>query len=180
MTSDNKAHAGYLLFPKVHELVYPQCVWLEEYIVFEMIKKKQWKKNNKPKFEKVLFFFSGQQNKIWACGFLWFTGPVGLWSAKFFVKTGCPCKQSRVTYLLPYTYIRNPIWIETTVWLFLLYICHTVIHRKLQNVAYMKKKSMLKKGGMGNQRHHRVLSTSTCVWYLQTFLTVGISLEMQC
>ena len=40
---------------------------------------------------------------------------------------------------------------------FFLYICHTVIHRKLQNVVYMKKK-----GGMGNQRHHRVLSTSTC------------------
>jgi hypothetical protein len=29
MTSDNKAHAGYLLFPKAHELMYPQCVWLE-------------------------------------------------------------------------------------------------------------------------------------------------------
>ena len=28
---------------------------------------------------------------------------------------------------------------------FLLYICHTVIHRKLQNVVYMKKKLMLKK-----------------------------------
>ena len=49
------------------------------------------------------------------------------------------CKQSRVTYLLSYTYVRNPIWIETTVRLFLLYICHTVIHRKLKNVVYMKK-----------------------------------------
>jgi len=29
MTSDNKVHAGYLLFPKVHEHMYPQCVWLE-------------------------------------------------------------------------------------------------------------------------------------------------------
>jgi hypothetical protein len=49
------------------------------------------------------------------------------------------CKQSRVTYLLSYTYryVRNLVWIETTVWLFLLYICHTVIHRKLQNVEYM-------------------------------------------
>ena len=28
---------------------------------------------------------------------------------------------------------------------FLLYICHTVIHRELQNVVYMKKKLMLKK-----------------------------------
>jgi hypothetical protein len=60
MTSDNKAHAGYLLFPKVHELVYPQCVWLEEYIVFEMIKKKQWKKNNKPKF---VDFYGLQANR---------------------------------------------------------------------------------------------------------------------
>jgi hypothetical protein len=30
---------------------------------------------------------SGQQNEIWACGFSWLTGPVGLWSEKFFVKT---------------------------------------------------------------------------------------------
>jgi hypothetical protein len=44
-------------------------------------------------------------------------------------------------------YVRNPLWIETTVWLYLLYICHTVIHRKLQNVVYMKIKSMLKKRG---------------------------------
>ena len=50
---------------------------------------------------------------------------------------------------------QNPVWIETTVWLFLLYKCHTVIHRRLQNVVYMKKKkSMLKKRGKGNQRHH--------------------------
>ena len=26
MVSDNKAHAGYLLFPKIDELMYPQCV----------------------------------------------------------------------------------------------------------------------------------------------------------
>jgi hypothetical protein len=26
MMSDNKAHAGYLLLPKIHELMYPQCV----------------------------------------------------------------------------------------------------------------------------------------------------------
>ena len=37
-----------------------------------------------------------------------------------------------------------------------------MIHRKLQNVVYMKKIDVKKKGGMGNQRHHRVLSTSTC------------------
>jgi hypothetical protein len=30
---------------------------------------------------------SGQQNKIWPCEFLWFTGTVGLWSERFFVKT---------------------------------------------------------------------------------------------
>ena len=42
--------------------------------------------------------------------------------------------------VMPYITIdvRNPVWIETTVWLFLLYICHTVIHKKLQNVVYMK------------------------------------------
>jgi hypothetical protein len=44
-----------------------------------------------------------------------------------------------------FSYVRNPVWIETTVWLFLLYICHTVIHRKLQNVVYMKKKIDVKK-----------------------------------
>ena len=36
---------------------------------------------------KNYYFFSGQQNKVWACGFSWSTGPVGLWSEKFFVKT---------------------------------------------------------------------------------------------
>jgi hypothetical protein len=35
-------------------------------------------------------FCSGQQNEIWACGFSWLTGPVGLWSEKFFVKTAIP------------------------------------------------------------------------------------------
>ena len=40
---------------------------------------------------------------------------------------------------MSYYYVRKPAWIETTVWLYLLYICHTVIHRKLQNVVYMKK-----------------------------------------
>ena len=53
------------------------------------------------------------------------------------------CKQIEVT-LIPSSsilyYVRNPAWIETTVCLYLLYICHTVIHRKLQNVVYMKKK----------------------------------------
>jgi hypothetical protein len=37
---------------------------------------------------------SGQQNKIWACGFWWFTGPVGLWSEKFFVKTALGQRKS--------------------------------------------------------------------------------------
>jgi hypothetical protein len=40
-----------------------------------------------PKFEKLLFFFPGHQIKIWACGFSWFTGSVGLWTEVFFVKT---------------------------------------------------------------------------------------------
>jgi hypothetical protein len=46
MTSDNKAHAGYLLFPKAHELMYPQCVARGINSVWNN-KKKQWKKNNK-------------------------------------------------------------------------------------------------------------------------------------
>ena len=45
-------------------------------------KKKQQKKNNKqkptPKFEKNYYFFSGLQNKIWACEFSCFTGPCQL------------------------------------------------------------------------------------------------------
>jgi len=40
-----------------------------------------------------------------------------------------------------------------------LYICHTMIHRKLQNVVYMKKKIDVKKKRGGQ---HRVLSTRTC------------------
>ena len=52
----------------------------------------------------------------------------------------------------------------TTVWLFLLYICHTVIHRKLQNVVYMKKIDVKeKRGGGQSEAPYRVLSTSTCV-----------------
>jgi hypothetical protein len=43
--------------------------------------------------------------------------------------------------------VRNPAWIETTV---RLYICHTVIHRKLQNGVYMKKKIHVKKKGGSN------------------------------
>jgi hypothetical protein len=48
------------------------------------------------------------------------------------------------------------------------YICHTVIHSKLQNVVYMKNKSMLKKkGGQHLSKKkgggpHRVLSTRIC------------------
>jgi hypothetical protein len=45
----------------------------------------------------------------------------------------------------PGYHVRNPAWIETTVWLYLLYICHTVIHRKLHNVVYMKKSRCSKK-----------------------------------
>ena len=65
---------------------------------------------------------------------------------------------------------------RTTVWLYLLYICHTMIHRKLQNVVYIKKKSMLKKNKINKKKnkkkgeqhlekrggHHKVLSTRTC------------------
>ena len=58
------------------------------------------------------------------------------------------CKQRRVTYLLSYIHVRNPVWIETTVCLYLLYICHPVIYRELQNVVYMKKKiDVQEKGG---------------------------------
>jgi hypothetical protein len=48
-------------------------------------------------------------------------------------------------------------------------ICHTVIHRKLQNVVYMKKKSMFKKKRKkkgGGQ--HRVLSIRSCASTLLT------------
>jgi hypothetical protein len=45
--------------------------------------------------------------------------------------------------------VRNTVWIETTVCLYVLYICHPVIHRELQNVVCMKKKSMFKKKGEG-------------------------------
>ena len=47
-------------------------------------------------------------------------------------------------------HVRNPVWIETTVCLYVLYICHPVIRRELQNVVYMKKKSMFKKKGGGS------------------------------
>jgi len=54
--------------------------------------------------------------------------------------------------------------------LYLLYICHTVIHRKLQNVVYMKKKSMLKKkkkrGGIGSCPHVPVSSPPVCMDFL--------------
>jgi len=40
----------------------------------------------------------GPQNKIWACGFSWFTGPVGLWSEKFFVKTAMTCQSMGEVY----------------------------------------------------------------------------------
>ena len=80
-------------------------------------------------------------------------------------------RQRRVTYLLSYIHVRNPVWIETTVCLYLLYICHTVIYRKLQIVVYMKKKiDVQEKGG-------RVLSTSTCenIKYVKVIFKVYIS-----
>jgi hypothetical protein len=49
-------------------------------------------------------------------------------------------------------YVRNPAWIETTV---RLYICHTVIHRKLQNGVYMKKKIDVKKKGGATYKKKR-------------------------
>ena len=59
------------------------------------------------------------------------------------------CKQRRVTYLLSDIHVRNPVWIETTVCLYLLYICHPVIHRELQNVVYMNKNRCSRKRGEG-------------------------------
>jgi hypothetical protein len=50
-------------------------------------------------------------------------------------------------FVFSYTYVRNPVWIETTMWLVLLYISHSVIHRKLQNVVYMTKIDVQKKRG---------------------------------
>ena len=70
------------------------------------------------------------------------------------------CKQRRVTYLLSYIHVRNPVWIETTVCLYLLYICHPVIHRELQNVVYMKKKiDVQEKGGGGPVRQTIIIYT---------------------
>jgi hypothetical protein len=49
----------------------------------------------------------------------------------------------------------------------LLYICHPVVHRKLQNVVYMKKnrcskkKKKKKKKKKGGNIYYRVLSTTT-------------------
>ena len=62
------------------------------------------------------------------------------------------CKQRRVTYLLSSNlyHVRNPAWIETTVWLYLLYICHTVIHRKLQNVVYTARTARFSKKSLGS------------------------------
>jgi hypothetical protein len=45
----------------------------------------------------------------------------------------------RKTLSKRYAYVRNPVWIETAVLLFFLYICHTVIHRKLQKVHVILK-----------------------------------------
>ena len=90
-TSD-KAHAGYLLFPKVHELLFyvsTMCVARRVNSVWNNKKNNKRRITNRspPPHLKNYYFCSGQQNKIWACGFSWFTGPVGLWSEKFFVKT---------------------------------------------------------------------------------------------
>ena len=58
-----------------------------------------------------------------------------------------------MTYLLSYIHVRNPVWIETTVCLYLLYICHPVIHRELQNVVYMNKKIDVQEKGGGGPVH---------------------------
>ena len=44
---------------------------------------------------------------------------------------------------------QKPVWIEATVCLYLLYICHLVIHRELQIVVYMKKNRCSRKRGEG-------------------------------
>ena len=78
------------------------------------------------------------------------------------IKYTMPKMSQRKTLSKPYACQKPSMDRNCCLIVFLSYICHTVIHRKLQNVVYMKKKLMLKKGGMGNQKHHRVLSTSTC------------------
>jgi hypothetical protein len=93
-----------------------------------------------------------------------------------------PIKQSQSLIRYPWSWMRKhmqnfmlmsyvhiiiyQLCLKIEIWFLLLYICHTVIHRKLKNVVYMKKIDVKKKEGMGNQKHHRVLSTSTCVKYL--------------
>jgi hypothetical protein len=49
--------------------------------VSEIIKKK---KNNERRITNTETEAHPQQNKIWACGFSWFTGPVGLCGLKSF------------------------------------------------------------------------------------------------
>ena len=62
---------------------------------------------------------------------------------------------------------------------FIVYICHTVIHRKFKNVVYMKKKSMFKKRGRGNQRHYRVSCPQVLVIKLYTIYTSTVNREME-
>ena len=87
------------------------------------------------------------------------------------------CKQRRVTYLLSTIYyVRNPAWIETTVCLYLLYICHTVIRRQLQNVVYMKKNRCSKKkekrgGNIGSCPHVPVIRP-VCNWEICVYLHI--------
>jgi hypothetical protein len=56
-----------------------------------------------------------------------------------------PKMSQRKTLSKPYACQKPSMDRNCCLIVFLLYICHTVIHRKLQNVVYMKKKLMLKK-----------------------------------
>ena len=88
-------------------------------------------------------------------------------------------RQRRVTYLLSYIHVRNPVWIETTVCLYLLYICPPVIHRELQNVVYMKKKSMFKKKGGGSCPQVPVRILSMLKSYLKFTFPTLVSISLQ-
>jgi hypothetical protein len=44
------------------------------------------------------------QNKVWACEFSWFTGPVGLWSEKFFIKTALTLYERRMNPIKTYNF----------------------------------------------------------------------------
>ena len=67
-------------------------------------------------------------------------------------------------YLLSYIHVRNPVWIETTVCLYLQYICHPVIHRELQNVVYMEKNRCSRKRREGPV--HKYLCMVGCLLFI--------------